>query len=619
MAFFSLNEIDTKKRYPDIDSLRGLGVILMFLGHAFAWWLPRTQYGANDLYWYIRILSGLSPILFLFVLGYSMVLYNIRRRASSLPPDYLKLARRGGFLLLLGYGMNFLIFQFTPDQGLWTANILHTLGLCIWSGLFFLWAPSPLFKLSAIGIILLTSPWLQEVSFPQWASSTFEVWLIGLPYHGYFPFFPWSTFALLGMLMAELNHKLERSTHGRFLQVCTVGLGIFCMLVGEFYVGLTKKTWLMEEVRFAQVMDEVFPQYWQPDMPFMLLAGGGMICLWQLMAHLCQKRRLSLWQKYLVVLGRSSLALYVAHYLIGHRLMTTLGISSGFLEGGQMPLTYAFILLALLYVLALPFANWWEHGGISWGWTRSGYPSPKLFLVWLTVAACALLIPWMVGPTISKPLSYFPKPSLSFNQQYEKAQNYYDSGKFEEATHKFKSLLETEIQYSVHELWRVHSALGWSLYRLANYNEALEAFIRSLLLKRGNFFGLYGAGLAYYQLGQYEHATRFLKQALLFDPSNWDLQLAQGWALLRAEEHEKAISMFGKLAQERGYMAEPTLGLAIAEYRAKHLLEAKIALARGIRVSTEENWPKEVLEIINHTPELRKYLEEYLRVEKGTY
>ena len=77
MIFFSLNEIDTKKRYPDIDSLRGLGVILMFLGHAFAWWLPRTQYGANDLYWYIRILSGLSPILFLFILGYSMVLYNI--------------------------------------------------------------------------------------------------------------------------------------------------------------------------------------------------------------------------------------------------------------------------------------------------------------------------------------------------------------------------------------------------------------------------------------------------------------------------------------------------------------------------------------------------------------
>mgnify|MGYP002830374703 FL=1 len=171
----------------------------------------------------------------------------------------------------------------------------------------------------------------------------------------------------------------------------------------------------------------------------------------------------------------------------------------------------------------------------------------------------------------------------------------------------------------MHELWRVHSALGWSLYRLANYNEALEAFIRSLLLRRGNFFGLYGAGLAYYQLGQYEHATRFLKQALLFDPSNWDLQLAQGWALLRAEEHEKAISMFGKLVQERSYMVEPTLGLAIAEYRAKHLLEAKIALARGIRLSTEENWPKEVLEIINHTPELRKYLEEYLRVEKGTY
>ena len=53
--------------------------------------------------------------------------------------------------------------------------------------------------------------------------------------------------------------------------------------------------------------------------------------------------------------------------------MTTLGISSGFLEGGQMPLVYAFILLALLYILALPFANWWENNGASWGWNRSGY------------------------------------------------------------------------------------------------------------------------------------------------------------------------------------------------------------------------------------------------------
>ena len=192
--------------------------------------------------------------------------------------------------------------------------------------------------------------------------------------------------------------------------------------------------------------------------------------------------------------------------------MTTLGISSGFLEGGQMPLVYAFILLALLYILALPFANWWGNSGVSWGWNRSGYPLPKLFLVWLTVAAGALLIPWAIGP-VSKPLSYFPKSSLSFSQEYEKAQNYYDSGRFEEANHKFQSLLETKIQYSSHKLWRVHSALGWSLYRLTNYKEALEAFIRSLLLRRNNFFGIYGAGLASYQLGLYENDKSFLTQA----------------------------------------------------------------------------------------------------------
>ena len=63
-------------------------------------------------------------------------------------------------------------------------------------------------------------------------------------------------------------------------------------------------------------------------------------------------------------------------------------------------------------------------------------------------------------------------------------------------------------------------------------------------------------------------------------------------------------------------MAEPNLGLAIAEYRAHHLVEAKIALARGIKLSTEEIWPQEVLEIINDTPELQKYLESYSHVRK---
>ena len=63
-------------------------------------------------------------------------------------------------------------------------------------------------------------------------------------------------------------------------------------------------------------------------------------------------------------------------------------------------------------------------------------------------------------------------------------------------------------------------------------------------------------------------------------------------------------------------MAEPNLGLAIAEYRAHHLVEAKIALARGIKLSTEEIWPQEVLEIINDTPELRKYMEGYSHVRK---
>lgn len=488
----------------------------MMLVHLPTWWLPRAEYGASDLFWMVRILGGLAPALFLFVLGYALVLRTLNRQARALPPGYPGLLRRGSLLILGGYGMNLLIFQFSPDQGPWTANILHTLGLCVWLGVPFLLAPAPVLKCAAIGAVLALSPWFWEITFPAPLVRTVAAWVIGTPYAGYFPLFPWAAFSLLGMLMAQLQHQAEAAGWEARWQWVSTTTAIVCVAGAEAYSGLFDHRWVMSEARFAQVTAEAFPQYWRPRAPFVLLVTGLTVLLWRLLHTHCSGMQWvpacrlgpSRWLPYLVTLGRAALLLYVAHYLVGHRLFGLLGLSRGFTGGGNVPLPIVLVLLGWAYALAYLLADWWVHGA---AWRLPG-PSVRVRRAWAIGTAVSVVagigaalagIGWwgMRG-------DFPPQPA-----------------------------------------WQARVALGWDLYGAREYRRAAEAFEDSLLALAENPEALQGAGLARYQLGEHEEAARLLAQAARLRPGQIE---EAGWAFYHRRWFGQALEAFETGLRVRG-------------------------------------------------------------------
>lgn len=72
---------------------------------------------------------------------------------------------------------------------------------------------------------------------------------------------------------------------------------------------------------------------------------------------------------------------------------------------------------------------------------------------------------------------------------------------------------------------------------LQNYQVAINAFNRSIALRPMEVSAIYNAGLCAYYASNYSDADSLFEAASALDPSDMDIQLARGLALLRAGKH----------------------------------------------------------------------------------
>jgi uncharacterized membrane protein len=184
-----------KMRDETIDRLRGLSILIMFYAHL----IPHYSDAGTKLFFFERVLSSIAAPVFLFLVG-----FNFNPSQS-----FIKLSKRILIILLFAALIDLLIWNIYP---FYSFDVLYLIGF----SLGFLFVFNYLHKIWKwlIFIILLISPLIINVYF-MYSNHLDEPYLneefnlSSIPYNffinGWFPFFPWMLFPLLGFEFKRIN------------------------------------------------------------------------------------------------------------------------------------------------------------------------------------------------------------------------------------------------------------------------------------------------------------------------------------------------------------------------------------------------------------------------------
>jgi len=205
------------KRIKSVDSIRGLCILLMILGHLMDWWIrPEDR-------WLIHMLFAfLAPIAasgFMFISGFSVILSYKRKVINIEDSNGLTMGKvkniylmRASLLLIVALLYNTAIaFGINDLTWIWAWNVLQTISVSLLLGWFFL-NTSKTFRI-LVGIVLLV------------ANQLFLPFL--LPYD--------EQINIYGLLFYILFHPLEQFTILSYFSIFLIGT-----VVGDLFFYVNK-------------------------------------------------------------------------------------------------------------------------------------------------------------------------------------------------------------------------------------------------------------------------------------------------------------------------------------------------------------------------------------------
>ena len=188
------------KRFWEIDSLRGIGIILMIIFHML-FDLNYFSSAGFDLHSGIWFLLGrAAAVTFLFLVGLSLTL-SYSRALKQGKAGFSKYLKRGIWIFFLGLIITLMTWLLLP-QGTILFGVLHLIGISIILAYPFLRFRNLSLLLGIILIILgvflqtltFDFPWLLWLGFRPLAFYTFD----------YLPLLPWFGVVLLGIFFGNL-------------------------------------------------------------------------------------------------------------------------------------------------------------------------------------------------------------------------------------------------------------------------------------------------------------------------------------------------------------------------------------------------------------------------------
>lgn len=287
-----------------LDAFRGFALIAMVLNHTARWWLERSMGWTR--YHLVYVTMTVAAPIFLFLVGFCLPLSYRASRARGLGYGRVvwRALRRGAGLVVVGWALTFLVF---PAEPVFSGGVLQTIGLSIalltplvplgrrpawrWLGL-------------AAGLAVYATFALAHPALKAWLPRhpvVAEVWFTD------FPLWPWFAIVLLGGALGWAWADLGERGGDRTRYVTRMAAaGVLCLAAFLPLELARGDAW-----RLTSRHDFILNQHWSPGGVTVLWVFGVIFTALPATYYLVELRGLH--ARWLVVLGRNALTLYVVH------------------------------------------------------------------------------------------------------------------------------------------------------------------------------------------------------------------------------------------------------------------------------------------------------------------
>ena len=327
-------------RTPGVDVTRALAVFGMVIVN----YKVRLQAGGRGPDWLVWLsdrLDGRAAALFVILAGVGI---SLRSRAARLDPEpHLAFERRA---LLKRAAVLFAVGL--VNLHMWDWDILHCYGLLLAAAAFLLNVQGRVLWLLAL--LSMAGAVLLQLTLDYYAEPDFWT-LLGAPsnilFNGLYPFFPWFSFLLVGMLVGRLDlndDAVRRRLLLAALAAATSGELIDTVVDRAFQAGAVG----------AQAAAWLNSSYMPPRPVYVVAAAGTALAILCMCIQVTRSRPRALWVVALMATGQLAFTLYILHVIA-----ILIPIQHGWLS--HAPLAEAIGYAMAFYAVAVPLSLWWRR------------------------------------------------------------------------------------------------------------------------------------------------------------------------------------------------------------------------------------------------------------------
>ena len=284
-------------RFREIDSLRGLAVLLMVMVHAAATWNPANTSQTSLLAYLVAGLGGLAAPLFVTIFGWGM--YKSKSPRNSI-------LTKAAVLIILQYVVNLcsphLYEPYSPGilslfamlliaKPVIMKSIESIKNMLIFNGLI-------------VGMFIINSFFIEFQGSSNWDSRIIVndfLELINLTlFTGTYPVFPWITFCVVGAFLGRFVMEEGKTLPRNNTTITMIIVGISYCLVTLYLAIRNSEVW-------AHPSKGDYLNFFPANFGFMIAAITGVLILWLIV----QELNILLFEQ----AGKVSLTVYVVHFI----------------------------------------------------------------------------------------------------------------------------------------------------------------------------------------------------------------------------------------------------------------------------------------------------------------
>lgn len=299
-------------RYLTIDVLRTVAIMVMVLVHF-----------VENLSGVVLNISGLGAPLFSFLVGVSYLLWSEQQQTKVSDEVISKITTRRG-LFVLGVGFAFNVVVWLPEDAFnWDVLTLIGTALLLLNGARHL--PSSILLVAA-GCSILVSPILQGMAdyHAYWPENyydgdlTLSGVLIGFFAVGYFPFFPWISYSLVGYVAGRHVFAQDSAFRTRWKSLVWIGLALLLFAISLHWLSVRIGTSSELSVFRRYVLQgwKMFP----PSVEYVVGTLGLTLTLFGVLLRLIDgSNKPERWETRLslaIRFSRYSFSIYILHHIV---------------------------------------------------------------------------------------------------------------------------------------------------------------------------------------------------------------------------------------------------------------------------------------------------------------